>query len=425
MKFAAVLAMSALTLGLVFLPGPEQPAPGTAPGIAPPPLSICPLVESGERHTRVSVLSTYNGTGRLSAFAAGRAIGSTEFSTGGSGAVTLDAADVSAVGVTGGLVELPSDATVSGVTVSGPDSIATEGCADAPSAVTYIGGGTTAQGASFQIQLLNPYAGEAVVDLEVVTDTGIETDTRFQSVVVPALSTIGLDMGEIISGRQFITAGLETIRGSVLAVGIQSKDGESSLWRAVEPGLDWWLPVPGSVESKLLIGNATVSDVDYQVDFYGPEGLVEGFESGTLDGRGETAINLSATEDGPTAVRVITSGDVVASLSVDDETGLAMTTGSPVDATSWLLPGASLPPGGAASLLVLNAGLDQVTMSVRTLTRPALVREVELAPDSVIAIDLTAADGYRVDASGPVVALWTSQVGMARSLAIGIPLQDG
>jgi hypothetical protein len=96
-----------------------------------------------------------------------------------------------------------------------------------------------------------------------------------------------------------------------------------------------------------------------------------------------------------------------------------------VDAPVWLLPGASLPPGGSGKIVVLNTGLDSITVSVRSLKRQSISRDFEVEAEGVLVVDLVVADGYRIEATGPVVALWTSQLDGAGSAAIGIPLQDG
>jgi hypothetical protein len=116
---------------------------------------------------------------------------------------------------------------------------------------------------------------------------------------------------------------------------------------------------------------------------------------------------------------------VVAALWIDSETGMAATTASPVDAPVWMLPGAFAPPGGSGSLVVLNSGVDDVTVSVRSLQENSLARNFELAAELVLTVPLVAADGYRVESTGPVVALWTSEIGGVGTAAIGIPVQDG
>jgi hypothetical protein len=281
-------------------------------------------------------------------------------------------------------------------------------------------------GSFFEIQLINPYAGEATVDLTVTTETGIESDHRFDAVIVPPLSTITRDLTQIIPGREQISVRVDTTRGSVLTFGRQTTDGASALWRAVPAGQEWLLPVPpGGPLKRMIIATPENAEIEYQVDLFGPDGYVEGHATGVLEPRGLALVPLAAVSDGAFGVRVIATGPVVASLWMSSDQTLASTTASQVEAPVWLLPGASSPPGGSGSLVILNAGIETATVNIRTLGDQAVVRSVDVAAEGVLVEDLVAAAGYRVEASSPVVAMWTSNLGGEGTAATGIPLQDG
>jgi hypothetical protein len=66
-----------------------------------------------------------------------------------------------------------------------------------------------------------------------------------------------------------------------------------------------------------------------------------------------------------------------------------------------------------------------VTVSIRTLAETTIVRTLEVGAEDLLVENLVAADGYRVEASGPVVAMWSSQLNGAGTAALGIPIQDG
>ncbi|MFZ0013421.1 MAG: hypothetical protein WAL25_04825, partial [Acidimicrobiia bacterium] len=157
--------MFALAGAVWLLPAPEPAVHGPNPGSEVPPVSICPVVAAAGRSTQISVLSSVNGQGRVSTFAAGEETGSLDFRTGGSGSVTLDAEEAGGLGVSGALIEMPSEATASGVLISGDAVRAAESCADTPTDEAFLSGGSTAGANTFELQLLNPYAGEASVQL--------------------------------------------------------------------------------------------------------------------------------------------------------------------------------------------------------------------------------------------------------------------
>ncbi len=426
MKYVAIVLMIALGVGAALIPAQTEPVPGDVPAREVPPVSICPLLEGASGTTDMAILSSINGGGRVSTFKAGAETGSVEFATGITGSVIVPAADAGAVGEAGGLIEMPSDTTVAGVITRGSGTLAAESCADTPSSQMYIAGGTTVGSADFSIQFLNPYAGEAMVDLTVSTEAGLESDERFDAVIIPALSTITLSLKEIIPERETIAVDVQTVRGSVLAVGRRTGDADAALWRAVEPAQDWWLPVPAGARGKQLqVGTTSTVDVEYQIDLYGPDGYVEAFQTGTIRPRGRALVDLAAISEDAIGVRVVSTGPVVPTFWIAASGGLAATTASPVDAPLWLLPGASGPAGGAAELVVLNTGIDDVTVTVRSLREESITRDFTLPAEGILSVDLIAANGYRVEATGPVVALWTSRLEGTITTALGIPIQDG
>lgn len=425
-RYIAAAVMLALAAAAALPPAPETAEHGPAPATEQPPISTCPLLTGSGRSTEIAVLSSVNGQGRVSSFRSGEETGSLEFRTGSSGSVTIDADETGAVGPSGGLVEMPTATTAASVLTVGESSRSAESCADIATGQAFLAGGSTASGAVFEVQLLNPYAGEANVDLTVTTDAGIESNETFDAVRVPALSTVALDMSQIIPGREEISVNVEVTSGSVLAVGRQTIEGRTALWRAVEPAQDWWLPIPeGGATKQLLIATPTNSEVEYQIDYYGADGRQEAFESGVVSPRGRERVGLAAISPETAGLRVIATGPVVPTLWMSSSSTLALTTASPVDAVAWLLPGAHSPPGGAGTAVILNSGIEDVTVDVRTLQETSLTRAFELPADGVLEVDLVDADGYRVEASGPIVVLWTSQFGEDGTVAMGIPIQDG
>jgi hypothetical protein len=261
--------------------------------------------------------------------------------------------------------------------------------------------------------------------LTVTTEAGIESNDRFNSVIVPALSSIPLNLSNIIPGRERISANIETTRGSVLAFGRQVTDGEVALWRAVEPGEDWWLPVPpGGGIKQMIIATPEAGEIGYQVDLYGPDGLIEAHDEGVIEPRANVTVPLASITRQAVGLHVTTTGPVVPALRIDSPEGLAWTTASPVTAPVWLLPGARSPRRGSGSLVVLNAGIETATVSIRTLADETIERNLEVNGEEVLVVNLGGANGYRVEANGPIVAMWTSQRDGAGSATIGIPLQD-
>ena len=426
MRYVSLIVVLAFAAGVFLAPGSDVPQPAPAVGVEEPPVAVCAIEEGSGRTTEVAILSTVVGPTRLTLFSSGSTTGTIGQRTGASGSVRIPVVDVAAVGTVGGLVEMPGPNSAAGVLVLGAESMSVESCATVPTSLSYITGGSTIADRTFVLHLMNPYAGEAVVELVVQSEAGIESNERFESVVVPARSSTIVNFTALLPGRETLSIGIETQRGRVLGVGRQSIDGESAVWKAVEGSQDWFLPIPGGPGPKLLlIGTPSNSQIEYQVDLYGPDGLEEAFESGTLGPRGVNRVDLAAITDETAGVRVISTGPVVATLWIDSQFGLAATTGGTVEATRWFLPGAGSPPNRSATAIILGVGIEDGAVSIRPLNSGMPTLTFDLPADGVIEVALVASDGYLIESSQPMIAMWAGQGGGTRFAAMGVPILDG
>lgn len=426
MRYVALVVIIALATAGVMMPRAEDVVPRPAVGREAPALAVCTVQEGSGRSTTLSVLSTVDGPVQLALFTGGAAAGTLETSTGPSGSTLIPVGDLAAVGTVGGLLELPNPNSTAGVLISGATSFSAEACSASPSPELFLSGGSTVAGESFSMQFINPYAGEAIVSLRVVSEAGVESNERFDSMVVPPRSSRTVDFNELLPGRERLSVAVATELGRVFAIGQQEAEDESSVWNAVPASDDWFLPIPaGEPARTLLIGTPSAIEVDYQIDFYGPEGLEEALVNGVLPGGGHAELDLDEISQETSAVRIVSTGPVVPILRIDSPGGLATTTGSSVESTRWMLPGASSQPGGLASLVVLNASIEDGTVSIRPLRERSSIRELPLQSDGILELTLEAADGYLVESTTPIVAMWVASTGTARSAAIGVPIDDG
>ncbi len=426
MRYAALAVIVALAaLGSV-LPAAGDAVPMPVVGREDPAMAVCTVQEGSGRSTTLGVLSTVNGPVQLSLFTGGENAGTLETSTGASGSTQIPVGDIAAVGTVGALLELPSPMSSAGVLVTGATSFSAESCPANPSPDIFLVGGSTIAGESFSMQFMNPFAGEAIVSLRVVSEAGIESNERFDSMVIPPRSSQFVDFNELLPGRERISVSVTTELGRMYAVGQQEAEAESSVWNAVPPSQDWFLPIPAGQPSRtLLIATPSSIDVDYQVDFYGTEGLEEALVTGVLPAGGQIELDLDEISEESSAVRVVSTGPVVPVLRVSSPGGLATTTGSVVEANRWLLPGASLQPGGPASAVILNASIEDGTVTVRPLRERSTVRELPVLSDGIVELALEPADGYLIESTSPIVVMWIAATGSATAAALGVPIQDG
>ena len=426
MKLIHGLVVVALAAGAATLPQVGTAEPDAAPPSVSPPIAICPVVQTAGIDTQIGLLSPVNGPVRLSGFAAGSETGSADTEIGASGASRFPASELGIVGEVGVLAELPTEESSAAVLLDGQGVFASSVCADVPSGEAVLGGGSTADDASMRLLLLNPYAGEATVDITVTSENGIESAPEFTGVVIPALSARELDMNDIVPERVSLSVLVQAKTGSVLTYGIGGVSERRALWRGKTPEVDSWLIVPAGIAgTDLFLSSPSGSDIEYQVDLYGPEGLVVAFAEGSLSPRGSAIVDLSEVSPDPIAVRVISTEPLTTAARVVTSGGFAISEGVNTPANTWLLPAGGGPPGGSGEVLVANTGVDPVTVEARSIAAQTLSRSFDLEPDAMLSIPMAAADGYRIDATGPVIVFWSASNGSDISLSPGVGLIDG
>jgi hypothetical protein len=423
------LLIAGLTVGVLLIPSAEPPQPGSVPTLSPPAVAVCPVVEGSGRTTRVGVVTEGEAEGRFTAFAAGVSAGSTGFTTSASASAAVSVGEIAPIGTGAGLIELPGGVMAAGSVIEGAGSAAVESCVTTPSQQTLLTGGSTVSGAQFEIRLMNPYAGEATVDLVILSESGLEAAPQLQGISVPSRSTVVLDLAETLPGRQSMAVSVEVASGSVMTTGRYGVGSDVATWHAVAPAIDWYVPVPASgIGGELLISTAVAAEVGYQLDVYGPQGLIEAFREGTVPARGQASVRLDGLElEGAAAIRVISTQPVAVFMRLVADPSVALTSGASTTATEWLLPGAGLSQGGTGSLAVFNAGLDEDRVVV-TAHRDQPVSQEVVVPAGV-AVEVPSVEGnanaYSVRGGGDLVALWVSTTPAGTAYSIGVPILDG
>ena len=427
-RVLAVVIVVGLAVVAYFMPVPLAPEPGPPSAVDPPAVAVCAVEEGSGRQTTVGVVSTANGVGLFTAFAGGTSAGSTEFFTGASGSTSIDVHEVAAVGVAAGLVEPPSADTATASVVKGAESLSAEGCASMPARITVLAGGSTLSGRTFEVQLMNPYSGRAIVDLVVQSEAGLESSGELEAVIVPPRSSIIVDLGDILPGREVLNVVIETTTGSVLAVGRFGETGDSAVWRAVEPAQEWFLPVAHGLGARsVLIANASAVDVEYELDFYSPDGVEEAQLSEVIPARGVAVIDIGAITSAPAAVHVVATGPIAGFVRMQEAWSTSLTSGATVPASRWLLPGAGSIEGGFGSVVVFNPGIEEAnfTLTARRGRSEAVNLTVQAGEILEVEAFETQAHGYVVDGDRPLVVMWTISDGFVSAASIGTPLEDG
>lgn len=428
-RYLIVVLLGAMAALAVWFPDAAEPSTGPVPGTNPPPVAICPAIEGQGRSTVIDVLSHVSGPGRLTAFASGGSTGQTRFELTSKGSVRVPVIDVAAIGVVGGLAEVPDPAAGVGSLITGTDSVAAEACPSTPSREYVLAGGSTLSGESLEIQMMNPYAGDAAVTLTVVSESGIEANQVFDNVVVPSRSSAVVDLGVLLPGRRVISVLVEATAGSVIAVGRLDQGSDSALWNAVEPGQEWYVVAPGgSHPREVVIASASPGEVSYEVDMYGPDGLVEGYAEGVIENRGTARINLRNVSNEPVAFRIFGSGPIAPFLRFDPDSGIAMTGGARVPVTRWILPGAAGVRRAGTRVLIANPGNGEATVNIEGTGGSGEVDGQVVVPPGGVGVYVLpegVVHGLFVESDLPVVSMWFMQSGDSYAISTGVPLADG
>jgi hypothetical protein len=323
---------------------------------------------------------------------------------------------------------MPEGEVAAASVLVGTQSVAVEACTPVPVPQTLIAGGSTLSGQQHHIQLMNPYAGEATVDLIALSDSGLEAAPQLRGIIVPSRSSTIVDLDELLPGRQFLAITVEVFSGSVITSARFDVGADGALWHSVPPALDWFVPIPAAgLGGEVVISTGSTADVEYQVDVYGPQGLLEGQQQGVVPARVAVSLPLSGMElQTAGAVRVIATQPVAVFQRLVAESGVAITAGSAVTSSGWLLPGAGLAGGGTGSLVLLNAGLEEETAVVTALRDQPAIQEIAVPAGMVVEVPAIegGANAYTVQGQGELVAAWVTTGEGAVAYSVGVPQAD-
>ena len=334
--------------------------------------------------------------------------------------------EVAALGTAGSVLDLPSSDASAVSVIAGSTSIAAETCPVAPGRHSILGGGSTLSGQSFLLQLMNPYAGEAIADLVIESDAGLESNPELENVIVPARSSAIVDLAELLPGRAWLNVVIEVKQGGAIAVGRLAIDDDEAIWNAAVPAQDWFITVPHGLESHQVVIAADNSPVEYQIDVYTPDGLEEARGAGEIEARGRATFDIGEVTPVASAVRVVSTNPVSVFLRVRSASGLAMTGGATTPSSAWLLPGAGSITGATGSMIVLNPGLEDVNATVLPFRDGGTAAEVLVPAGEVVEVAVPAepAQGYAVTGDGDLVTGWSIVRGGSFALGGGTAIGD-
>jgi hypothetical protein len=399
-------------------------------------------VDGGAADHRVMIVNTTGQprSGRLTAYASAGADGkraqpvTKPVSVGPYARAEVRLAEVLSAPYVGATVELDGGGVLVEHSVAGPGGSDRASCSSNASSNWYVPVGATSTAAADTkvretLVFLNPFPGDAVIDAEFTTDTGVRgTPEVFKAMVVPGRAVVAVDLaqaGVTVAGQ--VSASINVRSGRVVVDRIQSFDEPSRKGVALSgavgtPSVDW-LFASGKLDAnraeRLVVFNPNddQADIDVEVRPDDPGLAFEPFELAvrphqhmTLDLAKEA--RLKDLVDRGTAftlfVRSVDGLPVVAERLVTvvpgaPGAGVAASSGSPVAATKLV---ADVPAAEPGSELVLA---NPATRTIAQVTLSLLSNGQKTAPAHAATIEVPAGASKRISiadlGTGPFAVL--------------------
>jgi Family of unknown function (DUF5719) len=338
--------------------------------------------------------------------------------------------DILAIGEPGVLVEVTGARAVVTHSVAGTGDAGLGPCARDAAPTWHFAAGTTAKGAQLWLALFNPFADDAIVDIDFLTQAGPLAPDDLQGFVVPAHSRVTVPVHDHALRNDLVATEVSARRGHVIAEQTQVLDGTDG-----RKGLALSLGAP-ELATRWQFANASVVSGRTQTMVVANPGPVP--TSATirtrLDGGAlepETVSIPSRTAVGIDLGRRVPPG-VGFSVAVEARTpivaeslvavraplpsalrGIATAIGSNRPARRWVDAPARETSTSQDSIAVLNPGRTALTFRLRVVragqvSTPSAFARVRLAGGKRTVIDLgvlkVPTDAFViVDATGPVV----------------------
>jgi Family of unknown function (DUF5719) len=279
-------------------------------------------------------------------------------------------------------------AVVSHQLVHGED-FAVEPCTRTAGPDWYFAAGTTVEGSEHYLAFFNPFGDDAIVDVEFVTDSGVQQPDGLQALVIPRRTRVTVAVQDFVPRQERIATRVHARVGRVVVERSQifdgtvpdtgpTREGLAVSLGARSPAQVWRIPA-GTTENggtgSVALANFTGSDarVQVQVVLVGEGSLPP--ETVSVPSRGVTVTDVTTRVPLGTPYAVVATArddhgrrvPVVAELMTSwapssPTTGVGTTLGTTVTARRWVIPQPDV--DAEAFLTVLNPGGAPVTAEI-------------------------------------------------------------
>lgn len=332
-------------------------------------------------------------------------------------------------------------------------------CSSSASDTWHFAWGSTAVDARELLVLFNPFPDDAIVEGIFSTEAGIREPLRFGGLVVPGKGTIAVDLGDDVTRRDEVAATIRARSGRIVVDRIQRISGDRDRGLTVQTGVpaaqrQWVYPygfASDSIREEFTVYNPTdqLAEVEIETVLADPaeNGAVEPLQLSIPPGTHQR-VDVAADDRIPDSVAhrsIVRSSNGVPVVAErvqyangDSRRGISVTTGSPVEATTWFFAAGAANEATDEWLNIVNLDpqvLTEVSVGYIEAGRVTAVPEwqdIEIGPGG--RLDLRLGEHAQRDAL-PLVITATEPVVVERGLyrtgdrgvsnAIGIPSPDG
>lgn len=414
------LAGSGLWMGRV-APAPDGPVDPL--GAAP--YRVCPVAEAGGGFSsRLGLYRDGDAGGRLSAVGGPQLAQTFQFSD--SFAYQTDVGGLAELGLTPLLVE--SDAA-GGVYNRAGGASAVAGCISATADPVAVLGMATSGGETSILILTNPFAVEASVQLEAVSEFGIDTPTDLEQVRIPAATSLELDFNQTLAGRETLSFAITPLSGSVVAGMKRAGESDVAASEAIAGSTEWFFALPDfgvdfGIEGAIHLRALVEGDTAFRIDRIGTDVLAEAVAEGTITPQAEATFGLA--DLGAEGGGFVLSSDqpVAAAIVYAGAESLAVSAGADTAATSWAVPVSSLRAEGRTAVWLLNTTDRNLTGTVMSLNRETKrIIALPAGATTGMLLDDLGGSGALVTADGPIAAFYGVLSGSAVGMSAATPLE--
>jgi hypothetical protein len=334
--------------------------------------------------------------------------------------------------------------------IEGQDDFAVGPCTREAGRRWYFAAGTTVRGAEQYLSLLNPFQGDAIVDVQFVTEEGVQNRVDLQALVVPRRSRITIPVQAFERRRERVATLVSVRTGRIVAEQSNAFTTENEIEHGLSLSLGaparsrvWMLPSvvggPGANQAVQVANFSTIA-TDVEVSVHGAPDVVDP-ETVPVPGRSVVTVDLGnrVTSELPATVVLRSSGrtSVVAEQSAffDASTpapGVEATLATSTPARGWAFALGRLDPESLTSLVVYNPGRTPTTIRLLTTVgdRRDVASEEEVEGGDVVVLDLNELgidpeQAMEVDAGDAVVVGRIIDGPAGRSVSLGIVDEPG